>query len=461
MSSITVLQRVIGGEETWGEEGDLGSRWTTLLSSGAVDGRELRGAWQLMQQEARESALYLGEEVEGVLADDVEGAGQDSGGSLRQKLTEQVETTRGKVLLRALKLHQNREARPVWSFPDRDKLSSAWLLALPRPGFSLSNAEFSEAFAAMLNLASPACARLVGQPVVGQARVCKYGDSVTSAHMRGDGFRLRHDGIKMKIKSLLQWAGVRAECEVFNEFAGLIPQQGLNRIQRGQRRQGLVPDFKLEGERGGEEQLCELKVMSASRSRYPRNPLPRDGVRAVDRRAAGLTADYLRKAKNVDQQYCGTPAPPPAGPGGQQQPRAIGPVERRLLEFGEVQGWCFGAFGEASEGVHHLVERLAEARLEIAETQPHQRGLLRSRAAEKAGLVAYVRRTLSQVCVKEQARLLLGRLRLLGDGAGEAARRRARAAQLEVEVVRERQAQAVGFLQGRSIRRLGFGRLDV
>ena len=46
-------------------------------------------------------------------------------------------------------------------------------------------------------------------------------------------------------------------------------------------------------------------------------------------------------------------------------------------------------------------------------------------------------------------------------------RRRARAAQLEVEdqvmrerrqlkVVRERQAEAVGFLQGRSIRRLGF-----
>ena len=461
MSCIGVLKEVIGGEETWGEDGDPGSRWAVLLASGAVDGRELRGAWSSMQQEARESAFYLGEEVEGVLGDNVEGAGQDSGGLLRQKLMEQVETMRGKVLLRALKLHPNREARPVWSFQDRDKLTSAWLLALPLLGSSLSNAEFSEAFAAMLNLASPACAGLVGQPVAGQARVCKYGDSVTSAHMRGDGFRLRHDAIKMKIKSLLQWAGVRAECEVFNEFSGLIPQQGLNRIQRGQRRQGLVPDFKLEGERGGEEQLCELKIMSASRSRYPRNPLPRDGVRAVDRRAAGLTADYLRKARNVDQQYCGTPAPPAPGPRGQQQPRAIGPVERHLLEFGEVKGWCFGAFGEASEGVHQLVERLAEARLEIAETQPNQRGLLRSRAAEKAGLVAYVRRSLSLVCVKEQAKLLLGRLRLLGDGAGEAARRRARATQLEVEAVRERQAQAIGFMQGRGIRRLGFGRLDM
>ena len=66
-----------------------------------------------MQQEARESALYLGEEVEGVLGDNVEGAGQDSGHALRQKLTEQVECTRGKVLLRALELHQDREARPV------------------------------------------------------------------------------------------------------------------------------------------------------------------------------------------------------------------------------------------------------------------------------------------------------------------------------------------------------------
>ena len=136
-------------------------------------------------------------------------------------------------------------------------------------------------------------------------------------------------------------------------------------------------------------------------------------------------------------------------------------MERRLLEFGEVQGWCFGAFGEASEGVHHLVERLAEARLEFAQTQPHQGGQFKSRAAEKACLVSYVRRTLSLTCVREQSRLLLGRLRLLGDGAGEAARRRARAEQLEAFAARERQAQTIGFMQGRGIRRLGFGFLDV
>ena len=181
----------------------------------------------------------------------------------------------------------------------------------------------------------------------------------------------------------------------------------------------------------------------------------------MDRRAAGLTGEYLLKARQVDQQYCGTPAPPPPVPGDQQQPRPIGPVERRLLQFGEVRGWCFGAFGEASTEVHSLVERLAEARLNVAETQPHHRGPIRSRAAEKAGLVAYVRRSLSITCVREQARLLLDRLRLLGDGAAEAGRRRARAEQLEAAALRERQAQSVAFLQGRSLRRLGFGRLDI
>ena len=142
----------------------------------------------------------------------------------------------------------------------------------------MSNSEFAEAFAALLCLPSPACAPRLGQQVVGQARVDRYGDAVVNARMRGDGFRCRHDPIKMGISKLLQWAGVRAECEVFNAFADAIPQKGLNRIERGCCRQGQVPDFKLEGERGGEETLCKLKTMSASVSRYPQDPLPRDGT---------------------------------------------------------------------------------------------------------------------------------------------------------------------------------------
>ena len=101
----------------------------------------------------------------------------------------------------------------------------------------------------------------------------------------------------------------------------------------------------------------------------------------------------MRKARNIDQQYCGTPVPPPR-PGEPLQPRVIGPVERRLLQYGQVHGLCFGAWGEASTAVHSLVQRLADARVDMADTQPAYQRQGRSRAAEKAGLVAYVRRSL-------------------------------------------------------------------
>ena len=44
----------------------------------------------------------------------------------------------------------------------------------------------------------------------------------------------------------------------------------------------------------------------------------------------------------VDRRHCGTPRPPPAQPGVPQQPRQIGPVERRLNGYGRMTGWVFG-----------------------------------------------------------------------------------------------------------------------
>ena len=75
--------------------------------------------------------------------------------------------------------------------------------------------------------------------------------------------------MKLRLRGLLVWAGIPVVCEVFNLFASCIPQAGLSRIERGRRRQGLVPDFKLRGEEGEGDILCELKCMSASESRYP------------------------------------------------------------------------------------------------------------------------------------------------------------------------------------------------
>ena len=44
---------------------------------------------------------------------------------------------------------------------------------------------------------------------IGRGKVVDiYGDTVVAAQARGDGFRRRHDQVKMKIVSLHKWAGV-------------------------------------------------------------------------------------------------------------------------------------------------------------------------------------------------------------------------------------------------------------
>ena len=92
---------------------------------------------------------------------------------------------------------------------------------------------------------------------------------------------------------------------------------------------------------------------------------------------------------------------------------------------------------------HCLLRRIAEARLEVVDLQPGRRGPPQTKAAQLAGLVMHVRRQLSHLAVQQQARLLLDRLELLGDGATEAARRRDWAVQTELVAMRKRRVQAL------------------
>ena len=66
---------------------------------------------------------------------------------------------------------------------------------------------------------------------------------------------------------------------------------------------------------------------------YPRNPRP--AKKSLDRRAGGLTAEYDRKARECNTEYCGTE------PG-------------------------HGEWVEVSKEVHELIHQLANARLLLA-----------------------------------------------------------------------------------------------
>ena len=96
----------------------------------------------------------------------------------------------------------------------------------------------------------------------------------------------------------------------------------------------------------------------------------------------------------------------------------------------------FGLWGEASLEIH----RLAKARVDILDQQPGRRGPAKTREAQHASLVSWIRRQLSFVAVQQQQRLLLGRLELLGDGAKEAAGRRSWSVRMQEVAVRERRA---------------------
>ena len=159
----------MGGEECFGEEA-AGDRWRVMLGSGCREGVELRRVWSYLQEEECQAATWLEQDMQeniGQQVEDVGGSSRD--GSTRGKVAEERDKTWANLVKKGLEMHpiQNRSNRPVWSWLQRDKLSAAWLQALPGPETTLTSAEFSEAAAMSLCLPSPACADRLGQVIRG------------------------------------------------------------------------------------------------------------------------------------------------------------------------------------------------------------------------------------------------------------------------------------------------------
>ena len=84
---------------------------------------------------------------------------------------------------------------------------------------------------------------------------------------------------------------------------------------------------------------------------------------------------------------------------------------------------------------------------------------MRSEEAELTITTSFLRRTLSLVGVRAQARLLLGLLEVIGAGAAAAGRRNL-ALQMERTWANQRRADALCRIQGKSILRRGQFKID-
>ena len=216
-------------------------------------------------------------------------------------------------------------------------------------------------------------------------------------------------------------------------------------MERGRKVQSIVPDMRISIPEEGNfvPRLHELKIISSSKTRYAPRRQGQEATRAVDKRASELHNEYVLKARNTDHQYCGT------------APGTTGPVETKLGTLGEVKGVVVGAFGEGSDDLHSLIHHLAISRVRVAGPQKGRRGQVRTEEAELALTTAFLRRTLSVVGVRAQARLLLGRLEVIGPRAAAAAGRRNYALNLERIWANQRRADALCRLQGKALLRRG------
>ena len=129
-----------------------------------------------------------------------------------------------------------------------------------------------------------------------------------------------------------------------------------------------------------------------------------------------------------------------------------GPVEKRLDEFGQILGLCFGAWGEASEDVHLLLQTIAEARLKFQGMQMGRPGS----EVELGLIVGQIRKQLSMASIKGRVECLLSKLHQVVPGNKQLVKRRIWAIREDTKMAQERSAQWVRRVDGIKSLRKGF-----
>ena len=121
----------------------------------------------------------------------------------------------------------------------------------------------------------------------------------------------------------------------------------------------------------------------------------------MDSRAAGIPADYKRKAATMDAAM--------GVPEGEE-----GPCHRRLAELPLIS-LCWSSYGEGSSGVHLLVTLLATCRVRTLALRGEPP------SDQQMGLeVTNIRRRLSTAAVRVTSTVLLARVSQIREGSGQA-----------------------------------------
>ena len=390
----------------------VAGRWRGFLQRGLPTAKAFAEAWGLLQAEVGGHSQR--DDLLSAPVEDVEVSRHAKRGLQRL-------LTWGREKVARDKLAGLVDGLPGWdprklSLRSVDNFSRMWVGAWPCRECRLLNVEFREVATAYLGLDSPVCIPIVGE-VIGTRglKVDRGGFALTTAQLKGDGWRKQHDALKWCVADMARAAEVATEVEVYGLFASVISRRPRDGRLEGRRLQGMVPDLLLE--LGGRPKLWDVKTLHCGRSTYQWETR-RPTKRAVERRAAEVPHGCVVDAVKLDRDLNNIPS------------NVRGPVQRRLEEYGEVTGLVFGAFGEVSESVAVLVRSLARAAAARSHVvvEPNQ-------VQERGRCLEWVfRRRLAMVGWRASAHLRLSRARFAGVQGRIAERRRVEARRMREEV---------------------------
>ena len=382
----------LGGESYTCESALLGH----YLAAGSPAAAALEEAWQTMRDEVADSAKP------GPLDGPITGGAASIKAHLQREITKQRELAAVEKFKGEMKELMTEGAwgqiKPgdmrANAYLSCDGLSNQLLTALPNKHYFLSPTDFSDALARYLGCALPSirleglegklmpCNSLSGEGRR-RGRVCDaYGHEMELAKLPDNTVHAESTTLEKTVYGTLKYAGFDPRWQDKLMFKGSTSE-----------RPAIVPDVtcRLSYNDGPTlEYIYDIKTsrVSGSTLGYNTRASYDKPHGAMDARAAQVPREYLAKARKADRDAAAGAPSHNSDPDQEDEdfylgvdttttPSHIpGPMETKLRAKPEPIGLCFGAYGEASKGVHNLIKVVAE---ELAAERGHELGVGKER----------------------------------------------------------------------------------